>query len=235
MKQVIFLGFFCQVYKKNPIAQIYIGDYMVDEIEIPEYYTDNFIKDNKLYYFNKPITGFSPGATYNIDKNNPKKIKINHPKIFALVIDDAHLQSSNGILRIKIKNSDSNYTNGFISQSTLLFLDIFYIFPYAFFENSSEQLEKYIDKFSSKSINNSKLLWPSNFQSYFMLVNNKKEKKTPFVFGGDCELEIELKKKYHIWLPKNLKTLGYITPNKFFIKDFVNDFSNKYNQQQSTK
>ena len=50
MKQVIFLSFYCQVYKKLPTARIYIGDKLIDEIEIPEYYTEDFLKSNKLYF-----------------------------------------------------------------------------------------------------------------------------------------------------------------------------------------
>jgi hypothetical protein len=224
MKQVIFLGFYCKIYKKNPIAQIYIGDHMIDEIEIPEYYTKDFVKNNQLHYHNKKIkTTFSPGAIYE-----NKTIK--HTKIFAFVINDKHLLSSDGVLRIKIKNADSDYTNGFMSNSTLLFLDIFYIFPYAFFENSPKILDGYIDKFLKKSLKKNNLFWPFNLQNYFTLINNKGMKKNPEIFGGDCELKIELKKKYHIWLPKETKTSGYIIPNKFFIKDFVNDFSNKYNK-----
>lgn len=54
MKQVIFLGFHCQIYKKAPTARIYVGDVMIDEIEIPEYCPAEYMRDGQLTYLTDP-------------------------------------------------------------------------------------------------------------------------------------------------------------------------------------
>jgi len=143
MKQVIFLGFYCKVYKKNPIAQIYIGDHMIDEIVIPEYYIDGFIKNNELFY-----TGG------DVDVMKLKENASSHPKIFIYIIDDQYLDISDGLIEIKIKNEDSNYTNGFLSRSTLLFLDFFYILPYTLLEKPRKYIEKIMNISSKKYYKN---------------------------------------------------------------------------------
>lgn len=54
MKQVIFLGFYCQIYKKAPTARIYVGDVMIDEIEIPEYCPEVYMRDGQLTCLTDP-------------------------------------------------------------------------------------------------------------------------------------------------------------------------------------
>jgi len=228
MKQVIFLGFYCKVYKKNPIAQIYIGDHMIDEIVVPEYYIDGFIKNNELFY---------PSGDISFLKL--KENASSHPKIFIYIIDDRYLDLSDGSIEIKIKNEDSNYTNGFMSQSTLLFLDFFYILPYTLFEKPKKYIEK-IMKITSKkyyknmrkrmfNINDDRYNLPlsisqktifkktstnpnsnifigtigTNLAFLFTSINKKKEIfKRKYTIGVDCTYKIELKKYYNLWLFK---------------------------------
>ena len=294
MKQVIFLGFYCKIYKKNPIAQIYIGDYLADEIEIPEYYTEEFIKNNKLCWNNNlhqinqdnnmPNPKFKsliskrelnpqmrgnfmlhrlspehvPGSLYYElnqsksfkdyclkNKDNLSKKNFKYPKIFVLIIDDEQLKFSNGLLKIKFKNSDSNYSNVFMSESTLLMLDIFYIFPYIMLENVYEYTQRSIDLFSRKTTSISiegifkhfkgeRVNWPMNQENHFKLIDEQGNKTIPYIIGGNCELQVELKKKYNIWWAKDFKTKGYRFINLDFIKNFIVPLHDKYQQQKKS-
>jgi hypothetical protein len=220
MKQVIFLSFYCQVYKKLPTARIYIGDKLIDEIEIPEYYTEDFLKSNKLYFnpaksFRRSADGkktsfelthrdetfkkkhmldnyaelFKEEFSYFPFKEMPAKRKKIHPKIFVYIINDEVLKSADGLLKIEIKNLDSDYNNGFISKSTLLMLDTFYIIPYALFENPVEITQRSFDVFSRNStandVNNSLINLTDFVENSFEKDGSYKENITYHAISGD--------------------------------------------------
>lgn len=276
MKQVIFLSFYCQVYRKLPTARIYIGDKLIDEIEIQEYYTENFLKSNKLHFdedknFFRQSAGkktlfelthrdietfkkkhildncfdmFKEEFSYFPFKEIPAKRKKIHPKIFVYIINDEVLKSADGLFKIEIKNADSNNTNGFVSKSTLLMLDTFYIIPYALFENPVEITQRSFDVFSRNSTANDvdKILkyfknrntWPINLNLDFTF-KEKKITTDNLIFGGDAELCISLKKKHHIWWPKEYKLKGFLYLNHPFIKNFIENFLTKYNCNENQR
>jgi len=287
MKQVIFLGFYCQIYKKAPIARIYAGDVMIDEIEIPECCPEVYMRDGQLTYLtNKSLDGKvleRSGQTisqheltpklYNktqqldrywwqkefdinrysfqdicrvLDPHNRTKEKIIHPKFFVYIFDDEILKASQGMLRIEIANSDSDYMNGFMSKSTLIYLSHFYIMPYALFRSPIELTQRYINCFSRKATADTmknilkfyiqKIEWPFNLQKYFNLLKlDQKTSESNNIVGGDCNLEINIEKKYRIWWPKKIPLKGFFTFNWLFIKDFVVELSDKYKQDENQR
>jgi hypothetical protein len=287
MKQVIFLGFYCQIYKKPPIARIYVGDVMIDEIEIPEFYTEEYLKKNKLWVETSkklkergmstevgwlgndmelhpaahesihaldthswlkelPVSKFLFKDVCSKDTKIGTKTYIKHPKIFVYVIDNEILKTSEGKITIKIQNSDSNYVNGFMTKSTLLHLSTFYIIPYALFKDPIETTQRYLNVWSKKArqysvkeiINyykNVRINYPINLKGFFDLIQNSKKNNNDCVVGGDCDYEIELKKKYNIWWAKDIKNIGFFWINYIFIKDFIVDLSNKYKQNENQR
>jgi hypothetical protein len=288
MKQVIFLGFYCQIYKKAPVARIYVGDVMIDEIEIPEYCPKEYMRDGQLTFLSNNIIDreviIRSGNTFSqhelhpklynkthlldqywwqkefdinrysfqdicrvLDPNNRTKEKIFYPKIFVYIIDDEKLTASQGRLRIEITNSDSNYMNGFMSKSTLIYLSHFYIIPHVLFENPIELTQRYWDLFSRRATADTirnilklyvqRIEWPFNLQNYFNLLKlDQKTNADNNVVGGDCNLQISIKKKYRIWWPEkmNIKK-GFFWFNWLFIKDFVVELSDKYKQDENQR
>ena len=288
MKQVIFLGFYCQIYKKAPTARIYVGDVMIDEIEIPECCPEAYVRDGQLaclpnnnldgkvlersshtfsqhelnpklynktphiekYWWQKEFD-INQYSFYHIcrvlDPGNRTKEKIIHPKFFVYIFDDEILKTSQGMLRIEIKNSDSNYINGFMTRSTLLYLSHFYIIPYALFRNPIEITQRYVDRFSRKAtaetIKNilkfyiQRIEWPLNLHNFFNLI--KWEQKTAAgnnVFGEDGTLQISMKKKNRIWWPEKMDiSKGFFWPNWLFVKDFLVELSDKYKQDEDKR
>ncbi len=288
MKQVIFLGFYCQIYNKAPTARIYAGDVMIDEIEIPECCPEVYMRDGQLTYLtNKSLDGKVLERSYQtisqheltpklydkthyldrywwqkefdinhysfqdicrvLDPGNRTKEKIIHPKFFVYIFDDEILKTSQVMLRIEIRNSDSNHINGFMTRSTLLYLSHFYIIPHALFENPIELTQRYVDCFSRKATANTiksilklyiqKIEWPLNLQNYVDLL--KLEGKTSEgnnVVGGDCSLQISMKKKYKIWWPEKINIRkGFFWLNWLFVKDFVVELSDKYKQDENQR
>jgi len=287
MKQVIFLGFYCQIYKKAPIARIYAGDVMIDEIEIPEFYIEEYFKEGKLWMQTskrfkergRPIglgslgddMELHPGSYEHIhpldtnswlkelsvskmsfndvclkDKENTTKKNIKHPKIFVYVIEDEILKKAKGKVTIKIQNSDSNYVNGFMTKSTLIYLSTFYIMPYPLFVNPIEFTQRYLDTWSKKATSDSlkkiinyykgvRINYPINLKKFFNLIQNNEKMNNDRIIGGDCTFEIELEKKYNIWWTKDIKNVGFFWINYIFIKDFIVELSNKYKQNENQR
>ena len=288
MKQVIFLGFYCQIYNKAPTARIYAGDVMIDEIEIPECCPEVYMRDGQLTCLtNKTLDGkvlerreqsmsqheLTPklyDKTHHLDRywwqkefdinrysfqdicrvldpDNRTKEKIIHPKFFVYIFDDEILKTSQGMLRIEIRNSDSNHINGFMTRSTLLYLSHFYIIPHVLFENPIELTQRYVNRFSRKATADTvksilklyiqKIEWPLNLQNYVDLL--KLEEKTSEgnnVVGGDCNLQISMKKKYKIWWPEKINIRkGFFYFNWLFVKDFIVGLSDKYKQDENQR
>jgi len=159
MKQVIFLNFYCQIYKKAPTARIYVGNTLIDEIEIPEHVDKTFEeKLNKKHIFKNEFDSYFGrffsielssilDPVYNKKKLNPISMnsfeeycnieeKITYPKTFVYVVDDEILKTAGGNVSIEIKNNDSNYNNGFMTKSTLLNIAGFYVIPEIFVNNA---------------------------------------------------------------------------------------------------
>ena len=119
MNQVIFLSFNCFKFKKNPKAQLLINDIFIDEFEISQFISSNFldrIRDNKPYK--------------DYMDSQKKSIIDGNPAIKVWEIDNSvfHKHKENKI-EIKIFNNDNNYTNGLMTLSTLIELKDFYILP----------------------------------------------------------------------------------------------------------
>lgn len=286
MKQVIFLGFYCQIYKKAPTARIYVGDVMIDEIEIPEYCPEEYIRDGKLSFLPNnsinqkfltsqlymspnemnpqlyekihPLDNFwwdKKGLNHfsfekfckEIDPKNKTLIKIKHPKIFVYIIDDEILKLSKYRLKIEIKNTDSNYVNGFMSKSTLLYLSTFYIMPYTLLEDPISYTERFSQIYSRRSWSYSlqKILryykkqigWPLNLNQYFTLFDSVRKEKSKLdpVFGGDAVLHITMEKKHGIYWPRGITPKGFFYISRLFVKDFVVPLSNKYKWNENQR
>jgi hypothetical protein len=257
---------------------------MIDEIEIPEFYIKEYMRDKKLSFLSSENVDntFLIGQLHTgqnelnpslfekkhildnfwWDKKGMNKISfakfckdfdpefktlsnIKHPKIFVYVIDNEVLKTAQYKLRVEIKNSDSDYTNGFMSKSTLVYLSHFYVIPYSLFEDPINYTEKFLQIYSrlSRSYNLQKILsysrkkigWPVNLNQHFVLIDNTGKQRTKLdpVFGGDAVLHITMEKKHGIHWAEGTTPRGFFYINRFFVKDFVVPLSNKYKQNEN--
>ena len=110
MSYLLFLGFDTILYKVNPIARIYINNYFIDE----------FCVNKNISFKNKKSS-----IPLLYPKNNTYNSKIGFCKCFEIdkkLLFDSKINE----LCIEIFNNDNNYTNGFLSKSTEVFLS--YVF-----------------------------------------------------------------------------------------------------------
>ena len=150
MRQLLMLGFYCEVYRREPLCRVYVNDVLVDEFNIPH----------------APRKNLDSNIDMNIDVLNPTNTKINHyPNFFRLIsnnpflkyIEFDDLDSKTLDVRIEVDNDDNNYSNGFISQCTLVMLS--YIFL------SSKKVLDRLGDIENK--------WKFNHKSYHINHKNK--------------------------------------------------------------
>ena len=84
MKQAIFLSFNCEIFSKMPTARIFVGDTLIDEIEIP-HFTNNFFDELKgteitKKYYSIYKTQFNTNPTYLLEPFYTEENKKLNPK-----------------------------------------------------------------------------------------------------------------------------------------------------------
>jgi len=115
------VGFACDVYRQEPRARIFVGNKLIDEFYI-QHHKDTLYTEIKKFRQNKHILHpYSNTEFLNVLIKNFAPLRF-----YEIEIDQTKNLEE---LRIEIKNSDSNYINGFMSKSTLIRLNVCYFFP----------------------------------------------------------------------------------------------------------
>ena len=234
MKYLLVVGFSCDVYRQEPRARIFFGDKLIDEFLIKHHIDTMDTEMKKFFYSNRHL--LKPWSLYELTKN--VKIKNFPPLRFYEVEIDTTLNRAE--LRIEIKNSDSNYTNGFITNSTLIKLKLCYFFPL------HQKLLSRFKEIRNKNRHTQNYAWYRSNKNYiFDLAGNSlcwQGKNGQMVdsynynfkgcddLGGDVIITCELVKKYQILINKLTKS------NKYnFDTILVDYFLNKYEQHENQR
>ena len=123
MQYVLGLGILCKKYKKNPNIRVFADNTFIDEFEIT--HSDE----------TKKFTDISKNC--KMTKNwSAKHFHILH-------IDEKHLNSK---ISIHVQNDDSNYTNSFMSKSTVIAFDSIFLIPKHFLDNNCKFYSEIYDK-----------------------------------------------------------------------------------------
>jgi hypothetical protein len=114
MRQLLMLGFYCEVYRREPRCRVYVNDLLVDEFNIShtpriDKCTTEIVLDPK--YFNYDCFVFE-----------------SHPTFLKFIeLDDADGKSLD--LKVEIHNNDNNYNNGFMTEYTRVMLSQCFLAP----------------------------------------------------------------------------------------------------------
>ena len=128
MEYVLAIGINCFKYQKNPNIKIFLNDTLIDDYELTG--EEKTLYKNKLKLSNKMIgKTISPKAPETIWLNICNKLKF-------YTINDNILKESN-TLSININNSDSNYSNDFMTKSTLINPEAILFWPKEYTINNS--------------------------------------------------------------------------------------------------
>lgn len=201
-------------YQRDAVIRIYADDYLVDEISLHDHirlkaikYSDDHLFADNMYSAKDPHGTVTLGS----DKiPHHTSVIILPKKLFLFEIDEQCLQKQ---IRIEVKNDNSNYTNGFMTEhSTINFHAVFLVPKYMLEKNNwirLEHLRNYGEDHSQqdwprqlelKDINviSSTDLWTKDF-----LLNPR---------GGNFTFEIPISKKH------NVRHLGRLAPGKIWLR-----------------
>jgi hypothetical protein len=203
MRYLLVVGFACNVYRREPRARIFVGNTLIDEFHVL-HHKDTFLTFYQEIYKDTHI--LQPIAQ---DQLNDIKNKNLPPLRFYEIEMDIALDRVT--LRIEIENNDSNYSNGFMTDSTLLQLRACYFFPIdqrlldklSAIKNKNRPTENYAwyrrDYSRIFELSRNGIYWKStdckNDTHAAIRYNNF------FSRGGNGEFICELKKKYGIFIP----------------------------------
>ncbi|MBG39332.1 MAG: hypothetical protein CL857_05345 [Cryomorphaceae bacterium] len=132
MKYVFGFNVGVELYKKFPTLQIYVKDRLIDEFELDE---KDLLKHRDFKNYERLIKN-TPQKKAGEWKNmeHITQFTLRSLKIRLYELDDAQLENS---IKIIVKNTDSNYTNGFMTKSTTVVFPFVFLMPLHLFNSSS--------------------------------------------------------------------------------------------------
>lgn len=226
------LGFACNVYRQEPQARIFIGNRFVDEFSISNY-ADTLTSARNNFR-----------DTYNTLRPFKEIEQINHqienfPPLKFYEVNLSEILETLEI-RIEIKNHDSNYINGFITNSTLIKLQVFSFFPL-----NVGIIEKFM-KIRNKNRLSKNYAWyraNKNFIFDFSRDGMQWQGKNGLMvegtklqlnnLGGDGMFTCKLKKKYGIFIKSALSYSYRFNFNYSIIHYFLNKYLQHANQRNT--
>jgi hypothetical protein len=224
MKYLLVVGFACDVFRREPCARIFIGDILIDEFYIP-HHKDTLTPAVQNFWKNRHI--LQPFSATELENMQIK----NFPPLRFYEIELSQTLNL-AKLRIEIKNSDSNYVNGFMSKSTLITLNVCYFFPlhqklllrFKEIKNKNSQTQNYAWYRMHKDIFDllvNGLCWQG--KNGQIVVSDRYYSLCSLTLGGDGVFTCKLLKKYQILINKPKKSSRYN-----FRVMLVDYFLNKY-------
>lgn len=235
MRYLLVIGFACDVYRQNPRSRIFFDNKLIDEFYIQNN-KDTLTPAIENFFLNNYILKPSPmDALLNLSMKNFAPLRF-----YEIEVDQTKNQQE---LRIEIKNNDSNYNNGFMTNSTLLRLQVCHFFPL------NKELLARLVKIRKKNLINQKYAWfRSNKNTIFKLIENGIEwngENTQTVsttnnlhlnlikIGGSGYFSCKLVKKYGIFITKLYKSYRYNLINTSLMYYFINKYEQYANQRNT--
>lgn len=205
MRHILCIGFDYIMYKKPAKIRIFIGNLFVDEFEI---YSKRK-KIDKLYTGNFLFSNIKNRRRRMLE---PEHVSIpeddNHTYFFCEFDDESFPQTNTLSLRIETVLDDNNYTNGFMTKTSLLKIAFINIFPKKVFENFDHYRTKWKCTKSNVNFKNIKTFYKERshiFGPWFHKDLNfvDKTKKQRYIdmeyVGISGTFELLLLKKHWCW------------------------------------
>lgn len=222
MKYILVLGIEYKKYKKPAGISLFIGEKFIDRFELHQDYSTatNMSSHLEPYWFDTLY------KSHWLIKHRGLRKWQDMPQFFKIYeIDGDYIK---GMLKLQVENSNSNYTNGFIKNSSVMKFTVVSFFPKPFAVNKAEKLTKicaklddaYRVRFHKNHLDthmHERWQWPTVDSFYVKRYDEKFEKSGikdyTFWIGGDFTIEIPIKEKHK---------LKYLSSQKHQEKGFPN-------------
>jgi len=261
MRYTLVIGIQHKKYKKPAKVTIGLGDRMLDTFTVyqehkkPDDFMSLFTIDKNLetHWYNNTHDPIVDGpAVCRLPDQSPWSRPWSRTPVPNLLkvyeIEDQHL---NDKISINVENSDNNYTNGFMTKTSLLRIPVIALFPTQFTENRAKTLMQSIIRIEMSYgrmiertgrgwiSDETRVGWPcaNSFMLYKQYRNsNSKRCKFDEWIGGDFTAEMKVDKKFgfkYLTTEGNRKT-GFpysCSPKDLFVASFK-QLLNIYNENQ---
>ena len=247
------LGFYCEVYRREPLCRIYVNNVLVDEFNIPhtthkDVSTGNMRLDPTFY------------------GHEDFEFKSNTPFLKLIELDDADVKNLD--LRVELQNNDNNYSNGFITKHTLVMLCQCWLAPVKVWEefdlirsrwkysrhtwyNSNKSVEHYYSNFRNRIFDNLAFFSDMHFPGIDQMPQTNEQHKSIFSnykylprmwhnhpnrywLGRSGHLHLTLTKKLGFWRHSTDRRRGWWTISRYKnIKDIYNKYIQHEDQRNS--
>jgi hypothetical protein len=243
MKYTLVLGIAYKKYKNPGDIAVYVGGRLIDAFQIDQDVT--FVCEDTVTSLLDETWYHRLGRTQWLARLGTNKDHVgNHithelvPKLFKIY--EIEEQDLNGLVEIKVDNSQNDYNNGFMKNNSMIRFPTIGLFPSHFAENRAEQLMRIIEKISDgRSKHEKRSEWPCVGSFYTKRQNNMHEKDKVVTghwwIGGSFTAEIPIKTKHRI---KYLSSIGakgtgflYRTPMSLILAT-CKPLLNIYNEDQ---
>lgn len=172
MSYILCIGVKSSIFKRNPILRLSINDYFIDEYAIDshsEIQSDrlDLLPDTNIFSKNyiELLKNFSILNIEDRKANIPKNysdILSNDINLRYFEINENIFKTKNKIL-LEVFNDDNNYTNGFLTKSTFVSLNIVYLAPKDIFLNPDKFLSIQEEKINRIKVSSMKIGAIKNF------------------------------------------------------------------------
>lgn len=215
MRYLLVIGFACDVYRREPQARLYLDDQLIDDFNISQNLDYVCVALHNCKTKLHRLQPFSHSTHDNLLIQNFPALRF-----YEVEIDKKIERLS---IRIDINNSDSNYTNGFMTKTTLIRFKYCHFFPldkrvlsklseiskinrlsknYAWYRTSKNFIFNLVQNgMHWKGVNGQKI-------ANFLNINSVSKKMLNFAeisVGGDGNFFCHLTKKYGIFIPTLLR------------------------------
>lgn len=202
MKYILVLSFLFKKYKKPLNLRIFSDSTLIDDLNLCDKISLKEVDRRKTSI---KYRKFDELDFYYVSKQPPRrKSKVYYPeKILVYEINDSIL---GGEIRIEVDDHDTNYTNGFMTESNLFRIENIFLFPKESF--SSKNIKKIFklwsnnkgallenEQFPSDHYRECLILWPGEPT----VINNGIAEHSHW-YGGKKNLSVPVIKKFNTFM-----------------------------------
>jgi len=208
MKYTLVLGLEYKKYKNPAILTLSIGNKFIDTFKLERDFTktNQYFSNIDHYWFNKLNK-----TKLLVDTDKIKKFWKDMPKFFKIYqINDDDIK---GTFEIKVENNNTDFTNGFMKNNSVISLSIVALFPSILSQNKGENLMKtcfklhdgyhtYLKRYNVDGKSRPESTWPVAESFYVRRENEIYEKSEikdgTWEIGGSFTAEFPIRKKHKI-------------------------------------
>ena len=149
MNYILGIGLLYKKYKKNAVIKLYMDDKLLDIYDLEKDVDPITVSTTVVERFKKKFTWFNRDW---FDRPDVMKLKCKIPRFLKIIEIEEEKLAEAGEFRIEVYNDDSNYTNGFMSKSSLIEPNFFILCPKELMKNNGQFFYKFQENLYKKIV-----------------------------------------------------------------------------------